>query len=61
MQLLNPWQRGLLMLCLSVTFLGFIFSKMKLKEIDRTAIQAWSPAQQHPIYLATGEFLESIC
>ncbi|XP_035758699.1 protein transport protein Sec31A isoform X7 [Egretta garzetta] len=27
---------------------------MKLKEIDRTAIQAWSPAQQHPIYLATG-------
>lgn len=29
---------------------------MKLKEIDRTAMQAWSPAQQHPIYLATGEF-----
>ncbi|XP_068869069.1 protein transport protein Sec31A isoform X11 [Aphelocoma coerulescens] len=29
-------------------------SKMKLKEIDRTAMQAWSPAQQHPIYLATG-------
>ncbi|RMC13707.1 hypothetical protein DUI87_08785 [Hirundo rustica rustica] len=28
--------------------------KMKLKEIDRTAMQAWSPAQQHPIYLATG-------
>lgn len=28
---------------------------MKLKEIDRTAMQAWSPAQQHPIYLATGE------
>ncbi|NXW22152.1 SC31A protein, partial [Circaetus pectoralis] len=27
---------------------------MKLKEIDRTAMQAWSPAQQHPIYLATG-------
>lgn len=27
---------------------------MKLKEIDRTAIQAWSPAQNHPIYLATG-------
>uniref|UniRef100_A0A7M4F904 Protein transport protein Sec31A n=1 Tax=Crocodylus porosus TaxID=8502 RepID=A0A7M4F904_CROPO len=27
---------------------------MKLKEIDRTAIQAWSPAQHHPIYLATG-------
>ncbi|NXC45642.1 SC31A protein, partial [Penelope pileata] len=27
---------------------------MQLKEIDRTAMQAWSPAQQHPIYLATG-------
>jgi len=34
---------------------------MKLKEIDRTAMQAWSPAQQHPIYLATGEFLGSTC
>ncbi|XP_059325913.1 protein transport protein Sec31A isoform X4 [Ammospiza nelsoni] len=29
-------------------------STMKLKEVDRTAMQAWSPAQQHPIYLATG-------
>jgi protein transport protein SEC31 len=28
---------------------------MKLKEIDRTAMQAWSPAQNHPIYLATGK------
>ncbi|XP_075139846.1 protein transport protein Sec31A isoform X2 [Leptodactylus fuscus] len=27
---------------------------MKLKEIDRTAMQSWSPSQQHPIYLATG-------
>ncbi|XP_056592252.1 protein transport protein Sec31A isoform X2 [Triplophysa dalaica] len=27
---------------------------MKLKEINRTAIQAWSPEQQHPIYLAAG-------
>ncbi|KAM8808780.1 protein transport protein Sec31A isoform 2-T2 [Eudromia elegans] len=27
---------------------------MKLKEVDRTAMQAWSPALQHPIYLATG-------
>ncbi|XP_074723689.1 protein transport protein Sec31A isoform X13 [Strix uralensis] len=27
---------------------------MKLKEVDRTAMQTWSPAQQHPIYLATG-------
>ncbi|XP_037121163.1 protein transport protein Sec31A isoform X5 [Syngnathus acus] len=29
-------------------------ARMKLKEINRTAIQTWSPAQQHPIYLATG-------
>ncbi|KAI1236379.1 hypothetical protein IHE44_0001668 [Lamprotornis superbus] len=28
--------------------------KMKLKEIERTAVQAWSPANNHPIYLATG-------
>ncbi|MEQ2254295.1 Protein transport protein Sec31A [Ilyodon furcidens] len=28
--------------------------RMKLKEINRTAIQSWSPAQHHPIYLATG-------
>ncbi|XP_075072706.1 protein transport protein Sec31B [Mixophyes fleayi] len=27
---------------------------MKLKEIERSAVQAWSPAKQHPIYLATG-------
>ncbi|NWW86203.1 SC31B protein, partial [Rhynochetos jubatus] len=27
---------------------------MKLKEIERTAVQAWSPASHHPIYLATG-------
>ncbi|NXD87422.1 SC31A protein, partial [Halcyon senegalensis] len=27
---------------------------MKLKEIYRSAMQAWSTAQQHPIYLATG-------
>jgi hypothetical protein len=33
-----------------------LFSRMKLKEIDRTAMQAWSPAQNHPIYLATGKF-----
>uniref|UniRef100_A0A8V0XKS9 Protein transport protein Sec31A n=2 Tax=Gallus gallus TaxID=9031 RepID=A0A8V0XKS9_CHICK len=33
---------------------GLESGKMKLKEIDRTAMQAWSPAQQHPIYLATG-------
>ncbi|KAJ7327186.1 hypothetical protein JRQ81_016945 [Phrynocephalus forsythii] len=29
-------------------------SRMKLKEIDRTAMQAWSPSHHHPIYLATG-------
>uniref|UniRef100_A0A672MUN4 Protein transport protein Sec31A n=1 Tax=Sinocyclocheilus grahami TaxID=75366 RepID=A0A672MUN4_SINGR len=27
---------------------------MKLKEVNRTAMQAWSPAQQHPICLAAG-------
>ncbi|KAM8924248.1 protein transport protein Sec31B [Pelodytes ibericus] len=27
---------------------------MKLKEIERSAVQVWSPASQHPIYLATG-------
>uniref|UniRef100_A0A8C3UPJ6 SEC31 homolog B, COPII coat complex component n=1 Tax=Catharus ustulatus TaxID=91951 RepID=A0A8C3UPJ6_CATUS len=31
-----------------------LFWKMKLKEIERTAVQAWSPANNHPIYLATG-------
>uniref|UniRef100_A0A8C5PQV6 Protein transport protein Sec31A n=1 Tax=Leptobrachium leishanense TaxID=445787 RepID=A0A8C5PQV6_9ANUR len=28
--------------------------KMKLKEIERSAVQAWSPANQYPIYIATG-------
>ncbi|XP_038638625.1 protein transport protein Sec31A isoform X2 [Scyliorhinus canicula] len=27
---------------------------MKLKEIERTAIQSWSPASHHPLFLATG-------
>jgi len=27
---------------------------MKIKEINRTANVAWSPKQQHPIYLAAG-------
>uniref|UniRef100_A0A3B3U747 Uncharacterized protein n=1 Tax=Poecilia latipinna TaxID=48699 RepID=A0A3B3U747_9TELE len=27
---------------------------MRLKEIQRTAHQAWSPAGHHPIYLALG-------
>ncbi|XP_077115274.1 protein transport protein Sec31B isoform X2 [Ranitomeya variabilis] len=28
--------------------------KMKLKEIERSAVQSWSPAKHYPIYLATG-------
>ncbi|XP_051837179.1 protein transport protein Sec31B isoform X1 [Antechinus flavipes] len=27
---------------------------MKLKELERPAVQVWSPSSQHPIYLATG-------
>ncbi|XP_066456643.1 protein transport protein Sec31B isoform X2 [Eleutherodactylus coqui] len=27
---------------------------MKLKEIERSAVQSWSPAKQYPIYIATG-------
>lgn len=27
---------------------------MKIKELQRTVNVAWSPAQEHPIYLATG-------
>nr|KAF6322835.1 SEC31-like protein B, COPII coat complex component [Pipistrellus kuhlii] len=27
---------------------------MKLKEIERPAVQVWSPASQYPVYLATG-------
>ena len=27
---------------------------MRVKEIDRTANIAWSPAAQHPIYIAAG-------
>uniref|UniRef100_A0A8C7G3U5 Protein transport protein Sec31A n=1 Tax=Oncorhynchus kisutch TaxID=8019 RepID=A0A8C7G3U5_ONCKI len=34
--------------------LGFLPIRMKLKEINRTAIQSWSPAQHHPVYLAAG-------
>lgn len=34
------------------------FCRMKLKEINRTAIQSWSPAQHHPIYLATGTSMQ---
>lgn len=30
---------------------------MKLKEIERTAVEVWSPANNHPIYLATGKVL----
>uniref|UniRef100_A0A8C6VQC0 Protein transport protein Sec31A n=1 Tax=Naja naja TaxID=35670 RepID=A0A8C6VQC0_NAJNA len=35
-------------------FSGRLTSRMKLKEVDRTAMQAWSPSQHHPIYLAAG-------
>lgn len=31
------------------------WGKMRLKEIQRTAHQAWSPAGHHPIYLALGK------
>lgn len=27
---------------------------MKLKELEKPAVQAWSPAKQYPVYLATG-------
>ncbi|XP_069466593.1 protein transport protein Sec31B isoform X2 [Ambystoma mexicanum] len=27
---------------------------MRLKEVERTAVQVWSPAVHHPVYLATG-------
>ena len=27
---------------------------MKLKELERQAVQVWSPASQYPVYLATG-------
>ncbi|KAM6066676.1 protein transport protein Sec31B isoform 2-T2 [Chlamydotis macqueenii] len=33
---------------------------MKLKEIERTAVQAWSPANNHPIYLATGSSAQQL-
>jgi protein transport protein SEC31 len=28
--------------------------KMKLKEVERTANVAWSPASHYPVYLAAG-------
>ena len=31
-----------------------ILGKMKVKDINRTANIAWSPAPQYPIYLAAG-------
>uniref|UniRef100_A0A8C0XQX5 Protein transport protein Sec31B n=1 Tax=Castor canadensis TaxID=51338 RepID=A0A8C0XQX5_CASCN len=27
---------------------------MKLKELERPAVQVWSPSSQYPVYLATG-------
>ncbi|XP_039727421.1 protein transport protein Sec31B isoform X5 [Pteropus medius] len=33
---------------------GAFGQTMKLKELERPAVQVWSPASQHPVYLATG-------
>ncbi|KAM9143600.1 protein transport protein Sec31A isoform 2-T2 [Pangshura tecta] len=48
------WLRADSQLNLTEVWEKHFWDRMKLKEIDRTAMQAWSPAQQHPIYLATG-------
>lgn len=40
--------------CSSDQDLVFLSGKMRLKEIQRTAHQAWSPAGHHPMYLALG-------
>ncbi|KAB1271694.1 Protein transport protein Sec31B [Camelus dromedarius] len=37
-----------------VTFLPPTGQTMKLKELERPAVQVWSPASQYPVYLATG-------
>ncbi|XP_032168914.1 protein transport protein Sec31B isoform X3 [Mustela erminea] len=37
-----------------VSFLPHTGLTMKLKELERPAVQAWSPASQYPVYLATG-------
>ena len=41
---------------ISLNCLGILFltDNMKVKEIERTANVAWSPAKQHPVYLAAG-------
>ena len=45
------WERD----SMTVKILPLPFAaKMKLKEIERTANVAWSPAKQHPVYLAAG-------
>ncbi|XP_012910099.2 protein transport protein Sec31B isoform X8 [Mustela putorius furo] len=36
------------------SFLPHTGLTMKLKELERPAVQAWSPASQYPVYLATG-------
>ncbi|KAG8523504.1 Protein transport protein Sec31B, partial [Galemys pyrenaicus] len=37
-----------------VSFLPPAGQTMKLKELERPAVPAWSPASQHPVHLATG-------
>lgn len=49
--LLNNKVKTLYALC---NYGQIYFPRMKLKEIKRTAIQSWSPAKHHPIFLATG-------
>lgn len=33
---------------------------MKIKELQRTVNVAWSPAQEHPIFLATGTAAQTL-
>lgn len=46
------------LLCCIYCVCLFVYFRMKLKEISRSAIQSWSPAQHHPVYLATGTDLQ---
>lgn len=36
------------------SILFYFFQRMKVKEIERTANVAWSPASQYPVYLVAG-------
>ncbi|XP_041447329.1 protein transport protein Sec31A isoform X5 [Xenopus laevis] len=51
---LSTWCLGLTRSTLFTGFGAQYSKRMKLKEVDRAAMQAWSPSQHHPIYLATG-------